>query len=79
MKEHTMNVSAHVDVVMADSAPVESPLTVETSEPPTEAEPDSTEHAHKPVQHRDGKEPWCKTCGLNNDGQEPSKRRTTND
>lgn len=26
---------------------------------------------HKPVWHRDSKEPWCKTCGLNKDGQEP--------
>lgn len=23
--------------------------------------------AHVPVQHRDGKEPWCEDCGLNSD------------
>ena len=26
---------------------------------------------HKPVQHRDGKPPWCKTCGLTAAGHEP--------
>lgn len=29
---------------------------------------------HKPVQHRDGKEPWCKACGLNAKGTEASSR-----
>jgi len=28
-------------------------------------------HNHKPVQHRDGKPPWCPTCGLTADGNEP--------
>lgn len=27
--------------------------------------------SHYPVQHRDGKEPWCKTCGLNYIGLQP--------
>lgn len=26
---------------------------------------------HKPVQHRDGKPPWCRTCGLTADGTRP--------
>lgn len=26
---------------------------------------------HAPVQHRDGKPPWCPACGLTADGQEP--------
>lgn len=29
---------------------------------------------HKPVQHRDGKEPWCKACGTNAAGTFPSSR-----
>lgn len=29
---------------------------------------------HKPVQHRDGKEPWCKECGLTARGFEPHSR-----
>ncbi|WP_030147692.1 hypothetical protein [Mycetocola saprophilus] len=34
------------------------------------------EHSlHELVQHRDGKEPWCKGCGLNAAGQPPSARR----
>lgn len=26
---------------------------------------------HRPVQHRDGKEPWCKNCGLTGDLRVP--------
>lgn len=26
---------------------------------------------HKPVQHRDGKPPWCKECGLTKDFRTP--------
>lgn len=26
---------------------------------------------HIPLQHRDGKEPWCRRCGLNKDYDEP--------
>lgn len=26
---------------------------------------------HKPVQHRDGKPPWCKKCGLTEGGNKP--------
>lgn len=26
---------------------------------------------HQPKQHRDGKPPWCKTCGLTKTGYEP--------
>lgn len=29
---------------------------------------------HVPVQHRDGKEPWCRACGLNDAGTEPQSR-----
>lgn len=31
-------------------------------------------HDHKPVQHRDGREPWCKVCGLNRNHEEPHSR-----
>jgi hypothetical protein len=29
---------------------------------------------HKPVQHRDGKPPWCNNCGLTKNGQVPKPR-----
>ena len=29
---------------------------------------------HKPVQHRDGKEPWCRECGLTKDYRIPKGR-----
>jgi hypothetical protein len=29
---------------------------------------------HKPVQHRDGKEPWCKECRTNAEGNAPKSR-----
>lgn len=32
------------------------------------------DHEHHPVQHRDGKEPWCKTCGLNAEFNQPRSR-----
>lgn len=28
-------------------------------------------HDHQPVQHRDGKPPWCAACGLTTDGSVP--------
>lgn len=28
-------------------------------------------HTHIPTQHRDGKEPWCKKCGLNENNEQP--------
>lgn len=28
-------------------------------------------HDHKPVQHRDGKPPWCRTCGLDENFKDP--------
>lgn len=31
-------------------------------------------HEHKPVQHRDGKEPWCNECQLNAEFKEPKTR-----
>ena len=36
-------------------------------------------HEHTPVQHRDGKRPWCKVCGFDADGNAPKgifERRT---
>lgn len=30
--------------------------------------------AHEPVQHRDGKPPWCRTCGLDRHGQPQTAR-----
>lgn len=35
---------------------------------------DGAEHIHQPVQHRDGKPPWCNTCGLTAEGKEPRSR-----
>lgn len=32
------------------------------------------DHDHRPVQHRDGKPPWCKVCGLTTEGLEPVSR-----
>lgn len=29
---------------------------------------------HNPIQHRDGKPPWCRICGLTADGQVPKSR-----
>ena len=29
---------------------------------------------HRPVQHRDGKPPWCSACGLTKDGHKPVGR-----
>ena len=29
---------------------------------------------HRPIQHRDGKPPWCRICGLTADGKEPISR-----
>ena len=31
---------------------------------------------HQPRQHRDGKPPWCNTCGLTSEGFEPRSRLT---
>lgn len=31
-------------------------------------------HTHEPVQHRDGKPPWCPVCGLTSDGRIPESR-----
>ena len=38
-------------------------------------------HPHKPIQHRDGKEPWCNLCGKTARGDEPKNRfmRSEND
>lgn len=29
-------------------------------------------HDHNPVQHRDGREPWCNACGLTADFENPT-------
>lgn len=37
-----------------------------------EADPEVPECAkHDPVQHRDGRERWCDSCGLTADGRDP--------
>lgn len=36
-----------------------------------------TAHEHRPVQHRDGKPPWCPECGLTAEGTEPVSRFAT--
>jgi hypothetical protein len=40
---------------------------------PEGAEP-LPEHDHKPIQHRDGKVPWCHVCGLDRDYNAPQGR-----
>lgn len=30
--------------------------------------------AHRPTQHRDGKPPWCRACGLDAAGTKPPSR-----
>lgn len=42
----------------------------ETSEK-TQVEEDVVCVVHRPVQHRDGREPWCPVCGFNADGKVP--------
>ncbi|QDH91674.1 hypothetical protein QDA01_gp15 [Microbacterium phage Cinna] len=52
----------------------------ERAEPVT-GEPEGAEplpaHEHLPVQHRDGREPWCPTCGLNAYYNAPHSRFTS--
>lgn len=36
--------------------------------------PESDGHEHLPIQHRDGKPPWCKECGLDAYFREPKSR-----
>lgn len=31
-------------------------------------------HEHRPLQHRDGKPPWCEVCGLDVDFKKPESR-----
>lgn len=72
------NVSARVDVVMAVGTPAVKAEHVEAApeQLAVAAEPEEVEqeHTHKPVQHRDGKERWCNTCGLTADGRTPEYR-----
>ena len=71
-----MNVSAKVDVVIADGTPEPMPLEAAAGEytETVDATPEGADHDHKPTQHRDGKEPWCKACGLTAANQEPTSR-----
>lgn len=52
----------------------------ERSEPVT-GEPEGAEplpeHDHRPVQHRDGRAPWCRVCGLDADYNAPASRFTS--
>lgn len=38
-----------------------------------EAKEAQANHEHVPVQHRDGKPPWCRACGLTADGKIPAR------
>ncbi|QDH93149.1 hypothetical protein QDA02_gp16 [Microbacterium phage Margaery] len=53
----------------------------EEREEPVTGEPEGAEplpeHDHTPIQHRDGREPWCRTCGLNADYNAPHSRFTS--
>ena len=71
-----MNIIAKVDAIIADTTPVkaERPEAQEPETPDTTVVEEPTGHDHKPVQHRDGKERWCNTCGLTADGSEPTSR-----
>jgi len=31
-------------------------------------------HEHNPIQHRDGKPPWCRECGLTDSFQVPTSK-----
>lgn len=56
--------------------PSTTTLTVtESPRPQADAAPACSDH--KPVQHRDGKEPWCDRCGLTSDGRTPARRGST--
>ncbi|AWY05347.1 hypothetical protein SEA_MEMENTOMORI_93 [Microbacterium phage MementoMori] len=48
---------------------------------PVTGEPEGAEplpaHDHRPIQHRDGREPWCRTCGLNADYNAPHSMFTS--
>lgn len=48
-------------------------LGVLTGQVPVRSMPIACEN-HQPVQHRDGKPPWCRACGLTRTGQEPVSR-----
>lgn len=38
-----------------------------------------TSDEHKPVQHRDGKQPWCPVCKLTADGRTPTRKKVDPD
>lgn len=60
--------SCHRDV---DEKPTRSCTTREQHD---DVHPEQACTDHKPVQHRDGKPPWCKECGLTAAGVEPKSR-----
>lgn len=82
-----MNVSAKIDVIIADETPANTPLADNQRDAADAADAAdaveiasaASDHNHKPVQKRDGKEPWCKTCGLTADGREPSAKLAFNE
>ncbi|UDL16284.1 hypothetical protein SEA_KOZIE_88 [Microbacterium phage Kozie] len=60
------------DLLPEGKAPAPCSVHGWVGEPPTPAE-----HDHRPVQHRDGRAPWCRICGLDADGNAPASRFTT--
>lgn len=69
-----MNVSDRINVIIADE---QTPTPAPTSDDPVVQPAPLDTHPHEPVQHRDGKQPWCADCGLTVDGLAPTPRRRT--
>lgn len=51
------------------------PRTVALHKVLSDEEPPTGCADHQPVQHRDGKPPWCRVCGLTESGQIPERRQ----
>jgi hypothetical protein len=62
----------YVVVEVSDDAGAAIVAAMNATHRPSEPPPACAEH--KPVQHRDGKPPWCKRCGLTADFQTPVSR-----
>ncbi|MFF2631971.1 hypothetical protein ACFVR6_03720 [Microbacterium sp. NPDC058021] len=57
----TIEIPIHADVSTLRTSGADTAIPAEDVPP---FRPPPTLHRHKPVQHRDGKAPWCNACGL---------------
>ena len=74
MTEHTYRkkpITVEARQVVFDSVPAVYPCKPDVFEATYEPVAVIDCPDHRPVQHRDGKPPWCKTCGLTAYGVEP--------